>query len=49
VPDVDAERLLRQMMFESRDRVLAAIAEARGGPIDPVDCLEDSHLAVPAG
>lgn len=44
--DADAERLLRQMMFESRDRVLAAIAEARGGQIDPVHCLADAPPAV---
>jgi hypothetical protein len=47
--DADAERRLRQMMFESRDRVLAAIAAARGGQIDPVHCLEDSHLPALAG
>ena len=37
------------MMFESRERVLAAIAEARGGQVDPVHCLEDSHLPALAG
>lgn len=37
------------MMFESRDRVLAAIAEARGGQIDPVHCLADALHALSAG
>jgi hypothetical protein len=39
--DHDAERLLRQMMFESRDIVLAAIAKAHGGAADAVHQLHD--------
>ena len=39
--DHDAERLLRQMIFESRDIVLAAIAKAHGGAADAVHQLHD--------
>jgi len=39
--DHDAELLLRQMMFESRDVVLAAIAKAHGGAADAVHRLHD--------
>jgi len=42
--DHQAELLLRQMMFESRDLVLAAIAAAHGGAADAVHQLHDpSH------
>ena len=43
----DAERLLRQMMFESRDRVLAAIAEARGG--QSIRCTDSTTQPTRAG
>jgi DNA-binding GntR family transcriptional regulator len=39
--DHEAELLLRQMMFESRDIVLAAIARAHGGAADAVHQLHD--------
>jgi DNA-binding GntR family transcriptional regulator len=39
--DHEAELLLRQMMFESRDLVLAAIAKAHGGAADAVHQLHD--------
>lgn len=42
--DHQAESLLRQMMFESRDLVLTAIAKAHGGAADAVHQLHDpSH------
>ena len=44
--DAEAEGLLRQMMFDSRDAVLQAIVAARGGAIDPVHCLRDPKGAV---
>ena len=39
--DHDAEQLLRHMIFESRDAVLAAIAKAHGGAADAVHQLHD--------
>jgi DNA-binding GntR family transcriptional regulator len=39
--DQDAELLMRHMMFESRDRVLAAITRAHGGAADAVHQLHD--------
>lgn len=41
----DAELLLRQMMFESRDLVLAAIAESHGGEHDPAHLIHDQPPA----
>jgi len=41
--DQEAELLLRQMMFESRDQVLAAIARAHGSAADAVHQLHDGR------
>jgi len=45
--DHDAEALLRQMVFESRDIVLAEIARAHGGSADAVHQVHDRPCGTP--